>query len=74
MQSWCDSKGSDTVMHPIPKWVIFLESLLQEMVDKNPRTPLEQLEWPEKHFPRSGIALRSLQYQPNSSRHSNAGD
>ena len=39
MQAWCDSKGLDTVMHPIPKCVIFLEDLLQEMVDKKSKDP-----------------------------------
>ncbi|KAL0028847.1 hypothetical protein WJX77_000806 [Trebouxia sp. C0004] len=37
--AWCDSKGFDTVMHPIPKCVIFLEDLLQEMVDKKSKDP-----------------------------------
>ncbi|DBB05629.1 TPA: hypothetical protein ACH3X1_012246 [Trebouxia sp. C0004] len=31
--------GFDTVMHPIPKCVIFLEDLLQEMVDKKSKDP-----------------------------------
>jgi hypothetical protein len=39
MQAWCDSKGLDTVIHPIPKCVIFLEDLLQEMVDKKSKDP-----------------------------------
>ena len=34
MQAWCDNKAFDTVIHPIPKCVIFLEDLLQQMVDK----------------------------------------
>ncbi|KAL0049944.1 hypothetical protein WJX82_001316 [Trebouxia sp. C0006] len=37
--AWCDSKGFDTVMHPIPKCVIFLEDLLQDMVDKKSKDP-----------------------------------
>jgi len=32
MQAWCDKKGLDAAIHPIPKCVIFLEDLLQEMV------------------------------------------
>ena len=39
MQAWCDSKGFDTVMHPIPKCVIFSEDLLQEMVDRKFKDP-----------------------------------
>ena len=39
MQAWCDNKRFDTVMHPIPKCVIFLEDLLQEMVDKKSKDP-----------------------------------
>ncbi len=39
IQAWCDSKGFDTVMHPIPKCVIFLEDLLQDMVDKKSKDP-----------------------------------
>ncbi len=34
MQAWCDRRGFDTAIHPIPKCVIFLEDLLQEMIDK----------------------------------------
>ena len=58
MQAWCDNKAFDTVIHPIPKCVIFLEDLLQEMVDKKSEDHLEQPEWPEKHSPRSGISFR----------------
>ena len=36
MQAWCDKKAFDTVIHPIPKCVIFLEDLLQDMIDKSP--------------------------------------
>ena len=39
MQAWCDNKAFDTVIHPIPKCVIFLEDLLQEMVDKKSKDP-----------------------------------
>ena len=39
MQAWCDKKAFDTVIHPIPKCVIFLEDLLQEMVDKKSKDP-----------------------------------
>jgi len=39
MQAWCERKGFDTVIHPIPKRVIFLEDLLQEMVDKKSKDP-----------------------------------
>ena len=38
MQAWCDSKSFDTVLHPIPKCVVFLEDLLQ-MVDKKSKDP-----------------------------------
>ena len=34
MHAWCDKKGLDSAIHPIPKCVIFLEDLLQEMVEK----------------------------------------
>ncbi|KAL0032293.1 hypothetical protein WJX79_002910 [Trebouxia sp. C0005] len=37
--AWCDNKAFDTVIHPIPKCVIFLEDLLQEMVDKKSKDP-----------------------------------
>ncbi|DBA81233.1 TPA: hypothetical protein ACH3X2_007046 [Trebouxia sp. C0005] len=37
--AWCDHKAFDTVIHPIPKCVIFLEDLLQEMVDKKSKDP-----------------------------------
>jgi len=39
MQAWCDKKSFDTVIHPIPKCVIFLEDLLQDMVDKKSKDP-----------------------------------
>jgi len=39
MQAWCDKKGLDTAIHPIPKCVIFLEDLLQEMVEKKSKDP-----------------------------------
>ena len=39
MQAWCDKKAFDTVIHPMPKCVIFLEDLLQEMVDKKSKDP-----------------------------------
>ncbi len=39
MQAWCDRRGFDTAIHPIPKCVIFLEDLLQEMVDKKSKDP-----------------------------------
>lgn len=39
MQAWCERKGFDTVIHLISKCVIFLEDLLQEMVDKKSKDP-----------------------------------
>jgi len=39
VQAWCDNKTFDIVIHPIPKCVVFLEDLLQEMVDKNSKDP-----------------------------------
>jgi len=39
VQAWCDKKGLDTAIHPIPKCVIFLEDLLQEMVEKKSKDP-----------------------------------
>ena len=38
-QAWCDTKGFDTAIHPIPKCVIFLEDLLQDMIDKKSKDP-----------------------------------
>ena len=38
-QAWCDKRGFDTAIHPISKCVIFLEDLLQEMVDKKSKDP-----------------------------------
>ncbi len=55
MQAWCDKRGFDTAIHPIPKCVIFLEDLLEEMVGK--KIPLEQSRLRGKLFPRSGTAL-----------------
>ncbi len=39
VQAWCDKKGLDTAIHPIPKCVIFPEDLLQEMVEKKSKDP-----------------------------------
>ena len=39
MQAGCDNKAFDTVIHPIPKCVIFLEDLLQEMVNQKSKDP-----------------------------------
>ena len=38
-EAWCDKKAFDTVIHPIPKCVIFLEDLLQDIVDKKSKDP-----------------------------------
>ena len=39
MQAWCDNKGLNTAIYPIPKCVIFLEDLLEEMVAKKSKDP-----------------------------------
>ncbi len=36
MQAWCSNRAFDTVIH---KCVVFLEDLLQEMVDKKSKDP-----------------------------------
>ena len=38
-QACCDTRGFDTAIHPIPKCVIFLEDLLQDMIDKKSKDP-----------------------------------
>jgi len=58
MQAWCDSKGLDTVIHPIPKCVIFLEDLLQEMVDKKSKDPFGTIRVARK-------ALSRIRYCPH---------
>ena len=57
MQAWCDNKAFDTVIHPIPKCVIFLEDLLQEMVDKKSKDPFGTIRVARK-------ALSKIRYQP----------
>ena len=57
MQAWCDNKAFDTVIHPIPKCVIFLEDLLQEMVDKNSKDPFGTIRVARK-------ALSKIRYEP----------
>ena len=42
MQAWNDSKASDTMIHPVLQRATFVEDLLQEMENKNPKI----LEWP----------------------------
>ena len=39
MQAWCDNNGLDTAIHPVPKRIIFLEDLLEEMVAKKSEYP-----------------------------------
>ncbi len=39
MHAWCDKKGLDIAIHPIPKCVICLEDLLQEIVAKKSKDP-----------------------------------
>jgi len=39
MQAWCDRKGLDIVIHPIPKCLIFLEDLLSDVVAKKSKDP-----------------------------------
>ena len=56
MQAWYDRKGFDTAIHSIPKCVIFLEDLLQKMIDKIHLGPSGL---PEKHCPKSGAVLIS---------------
>ena len=56
MQTWCDNKAFDTVIHPIPKCVIFLEDLLQEMVDKKSKDPFGTIRVTRK-------ALSKIRYQ-----------
>ena len=58
MQAWCDNKAFDTVIHPIPKCVIFLEDLLQEMVDKKSKDPFGTIRVARK-------ALSKIRYQPH---------
>ena len=57
MQAWCDNKAFDTVIHPIPKCVIFQEDLLQEMVDKKSKDPFGTIRVARK-------ALSKIRYQP----------
>ncbi len=56
MQAWCDNKAFDTVIHPIPKCVIFLEDLLQEMVGKKSKDPFGTIRVARK-------ALSKIRYQ-----------
>ena len=60
MQAWCDKKAFDTVIHPIPKCVVFLEDLLQEMVDKKSKDPFGTIRV-------AGKALSKIRYQPQTS-------
>ena len=57
MQAWCDNKAFDNVIHPIPKCVIFLEDLLQEMVEKKSKDPFGTIRVARK-------ALSKIRYQP----------
>ena len=57
MQAWCDNKAFDTVIHPIPKCVIFLEDLLHEMVEKKSKDPFGTIRVARK-------ALSKIRYQP----------
>ena len=57
MQAWCDNKAFDTVVHPMPKCVIFLEDLLQEMGDKKSKDPFGTIRVARK-------ALSKIRYQP----------
>ena len=60
MQAWCDNRGFDTVIHPIPKCVIFLEDLLQETVNKKSRTHFGTIRVARKA--RSGIASSPVKH------------
>ncbi len=39
VQAWCDRKGLDTVIHPIPECFMFLEDLLSDVVAKKSKDP-----------------------------------
>jgi len=39
VQAWCQNRGFDTAIHPIPKCVFFLEDVLEEMVGKRSKYP-----------------------------------
>ena len=64
MQAWCDKKGFDTVIHPIPKCVIFLEDLLQEMVDKKSKDPFESIRVARKALSKIRIHQIGHHYEP----------
>ena len=57
MQAWCDKKAFDTVIHLIPKCVIFLENLLQDIIDKRSKDPSGTIRVARK-------ALSKIRYQP----------
>ena len=59
MQASCDKKAFDTVIHPIPKCVVFLEDLLQDMVDKKSKDPFGTIRVARKALSRLGAVLRS---------------
>ena len=56
MQAWCDKKAFNTVIHPIPKCVIFLEDQLQDMIDKKSKDPFGTIRVARK-------ALSKIRYQ-----------
>ena len=43
LQAWCDKKGLDTVIHPIPKCLMFLEDLLSDVVAKKSKDPFRTI-------------------------------
>lgn len=50
MQAECDKKGLDIAIHPIPKCVIYLEDLLQELVAKKSKDPFGTIRVARKAF------------------------
>ncbi len=62
MQAWCDNRALDTVIHPILKCVVFLEDLLQEMVNKKSKDPFGTIRVARK-------ALSKIRYCSKSIKH-----
>jgi hypothetical protein len=61
MQAWCDNRAFDTVIHPDPKCVIFLEDLLQEMVDKKSKDPFGTIRVARKALSKIRYCFKSNQ-------------
>ena len=58
MPAWCDEKGLDTAIHPIPKYTTFLEDLLQELVVKKLKDPFGTIRVVRKALSKIGDDLQ----------------